>query len=148
MGSAMLLETKFRVPKMDCPSEERLIRMALEKSQSIKKLTFDLSDRTVTVLHEDSPAQLLRLLEPLKFGASEIGTRKIENSDLVLDDDDLIDATDEKERKALVILLAINGTMFVAEIALGFLAQSTGLIADSLDMLADALVYGDRLPMI
>ncbi|MDZ4084621.1 MAG: cation transporter, partial [Bdellovibrionales bacterium] len=41
--------------------------------------------------------------------------------------------------------LAINGTMFVAELAFGIFAQSTGLIADSLDMLADALVYGISL---
>jgi len=32
--------------------------------------------------------------------------------------------------------------MFVAELIFGWLAQSTGLIADSIDMLADAAVYG------
>ena len=32
--------------------------------------------------------------------------------------------------------------MFVLELATGWLAQSTGLIADSLDMLADAGIYG------
>lgn len=46
------------------------------------------------------------------------------------------------ERKTLIVLLAINAFMFVFELALGWLAQSTGLIADSLDMLADAAVYG------
>lgn len=46
------------------------------------------------------------------------------------------------ERKTLIVLLSINAFMFVAELALGWLAQSTGLIADSLDMLADATVYG------
>ncbi|WP_226667527.1 cation transporter [Microbulbifer aggregans] len=46
------------------------------------------------------------------------------------------------ERKTLAILLAINASMFVAELILGWIAQSTGLIADSLDMLADAAVYG------
>ena len=49
------------------------------------------------------------------------------------------------ERKTLIILLAINGFMFLAEVILGWLAQSTGLIADSLDMLADAGVYGISL---
>ena len=39
-------------------------------------------------------------------------------------------------------LLAINATMFVAEITIGIIAESAGLIADSLDMLADATVYG------
>ena len=35
--------------------------------------------------------------------------------------------------------------MFVFELALGWLAQSTGLIADSLDMFADAAVYAISL---
>lgn len=46
------------------------------------------------------------------------------------------------EKKTLIILLSINAFMFVTELTLGWLAQSTGLIADSLDMLADAIVYG------
>ncbi|WP_114418939.1 cation transporter [Marinospirillum perlucidum] len=46
------------------------------------------------------------------------------------------------EKKTLIILLAINAFMFVTELTLGWVAQSTGLIADSLDMLADATVYG------
>ncbi|GGB89230.1 hypothetical protein GCM10011352_14020 [Marinobacterium zhoushanense] len=46
------------------------------------------------------------------------------------------------ERKVLIVLLSINAFMFVTELTLGWFAQSTGLIADSLDMLADASVYG------
>jgi Co/Zn/Cd efflux system component len=49
---------------------------------------------------------------------------------------------DTLERKTLLALLAINAFMFVTELIAGWLAQSTGLIADSLDMLADAAVYG------
>ena len=52
------------------------------------------------------------------------------------------DQTENLERKTLLALLAINAVMFFTEITLGFLAESTGLIADSLDMLADAGVYG------
>lgn len=53
--------------------------------------------------------------------------------------------TEKLERKTLIILLAINGFMFFAEFIFGWLAESTGLIADSLDMLADAGVYGISL---
>ena len=53
-----------------------------------------------------------------------------------------IEARDRTQRRALVPLLAINGLMFVVELAAGIAGQSTGLIADSLDMLADATVYG------
>lgn len=49
------------------------------------------------------------------------------------------------ERKTLRILLAINGLMFAAEAVAGWWGQSTGLMADSLDMLADAFVYGISL---
>ncbi len=46
------------------------------------------------------------------------------------------------ERRALRMLLALNGTMFVAEVTAGVMADSMGLVADGLDMLADAVVYG------
>lgn len=49
------------------------------------------------------------------------------------------------ERRTLRLLLAINGVMFLAESIAGWLAESTGLLADSLDMLADAMVYGTAL---
>lgn len=56
-----------------------------------------------------------------------------------------MEARNEEERKTLRIVLAINAFMFVFELALGWLAQSTGLIADSLDMFADASVYAISL---
>ena len=45
------------------------------------------------------------------------------------------------QSRVLILLLAINGVMFVAEMVAGILGDSTALIADSLDMLADATVY-------
>ena len=54
----------------------------------------------------------------------------------------------KNESKTLIILLAINGFMFVTEFILGWYSESTGLIADSLDMLADAMVYGVALYVI
>ena len=42
-------------------------------------------------------------------------------------------------------LLLINALMFALELTMGLLAQSAGLIADSLDMFADAAVYGVAL---
>jgi len=49
------------------------------------------------------------------------------------------------ERKTLRVLLGINAAMFVLEAITGWFGQSTGLIADSLDMAADASVYGIAL---
>lgn len=45
------------------------------------------------------------------------------------------------EKRTLVLLLSINAVMFVVELGAGWRAESMGLIADSLDMLADAGVY-------
>ncbi len=53
-----------------------------------------------------------------------------------------IDINSKEESSVLIILLSINAVMFITEFAFGWLSESTGLIADSLDMLADALVYG------
>jgi len=44
-------------------------------------------------------------------------------------------------RRVLLIVLGINLAMFFAEFSAGLLANSTSLMADSVDMLADALVY-------
>ncbi|GJL76592.1 MAG: hypothetical protein NMNS02_26980 [Nitrosomonas sp.] len=49
---------------------------------------------------------------------------------------------DKKEATTLKWLLAINATMFFVELSVGWFAQSTALMADSLDMFADAAVYG------
>ena len=48
----------------------------------------------------------------------------------------------ELQRRTLWVVLVINAAMFVVELAAGLRAGSTGLMADSLDMLADAGVYG------
>ena len=52
-----------------------------------------------------------------------------------------MEAKNAAERKTLKILLIINGAMFLVGCIAGILAHSTALIADSLDMLADASVY-------
>lgn len=44
-------------------------------------------------------------------------------------------------RRVLLIVLVINLVMFAAEFSAGVAARSTALIADSVDMLGDALVY-------
>lgn len=56
-----------------------------------------------------------------------------------------IEIQDRAQSRVLIILLAINAGMFVLELCIGWWAQSTALIADAMDMLADALVYGVSL---
>lgn len=45
------------------------------------------------------------------------------------------------ERRILVTVLIINAVFFAVEFSAGLAAGSTALLADSLDMLADALIY-------
>lgn len=59
-----------------------------------------------------------------------------------------IEIKDQSQKSVLYWLLAINATMFVVEITLGWMAESTALIADSLDMFADAVVYGIGLYVV
>ena len=49
------------------------------------------------------------------------------------------------QTRMLWTVLAINAVMFVVEFAAGWLAASTALLGDSLDMLGDALVYSFSL---
>jgi len=56
-----------------------------------------------------------------------------------------IDEAAELERRTLWTLLAINASMFAVEAVASWRGDSTGLLADSLDMLADASVYGIAL---
>jgi len=53
-----------------------------------------------------------------------------------------VEITDASQKKLLIVLLSINLAFFVLELMVGWYAESIGLIADSLDMLADAIVYG------
>jgi len=136
-------KTVFKVPKMDCPSEEKLIRMALQGNENVRGLEFNLNERTLTILHNGDSTLILLALAPLNFGT------KVEiSSEIEAKEADSITGTiklledNPGERRVLMQLLAINGVMFIAELILGLLADSAGLIADSLDMLADSLVYG------
>jgi Co/Zn/Cd efflux system component len=54
----------------------------------------------------------------------------------------------DRHRRVLQVVLWINAAMFLAELAAGLIAHSTALVADSVDMLGDAIVYGFSLYVI
>jgi cation diffusion facilitator family transporter len=56
-----------------------------------------------------------------------------------------ITAMRENHGRVLWVVLMINAVMFLVEGRAGLLAHSTSLLADALDMLGDALVYGFSL---
>ena len=55
---------------------------------------------------------------------------------------------DRRQRRVLLVVLRINLAMFALEFAAGVLAHSTALLADSVDMFGDAVVYGFSLYVI
>lgn len=132
------LVSQFSVAKMDCAAEERLIRMALEPLDEVRGLHFDLGNRRLRVWHDADIAPVARTLESLGLGARLDGTTAASEA---------APAAPDADRQAWVLrwLLGINALMFVVELTSGWLAQSTGLLSDSLDMFADAAVYGVAL---
>jgi cation diffusion facilitator family transporter len=53
-----------------------------------------------------------------------------------------------RQRRVLRVVLAVNAAMFLVEFVAGLVAHSTALLADSVDMLGDALVYGFSLYVV
>ncbi len=132
--------SQFNVPKMDCPSEEGMIRMAFDTLEPKALLNFDIPNRLVTIYHADNIDEVTQRMESLNYGAVLKQTQEISASDIFKSQQYSVE-NDKKEAKTLTWLLAINGVMFFIELAVGLYAQSTGLIADAMDMFADAAVY-------
>ncbi|MFO7546909.1 MAG: cation transporter [Trueperaceae bacterium] len=154
-GPGALHRSEFDVPRMDCAAEEQMVRMALDRpdvAQNVRRLEFDLQQRRLSVFHVSSSDAISAALDPLGLGARLTHSRPLDREeraaiDAVGSAEGEAGAEGENARQARVLtqLLVINGTMFLIEIVTGFLAQSTGLIADALDMFADAAVYGVSL---
>lgn len=158
-----LQDSLFAIPGMDCAAEERLVRMALAPLAAVHTLEVDLGARRLRVVHVADATVVLERLTTLGMGA------RLEQSLPLRPDDGGAHATggsgaamsrpetggagvdtavtegDRREAATLRLLLGINAVMFLVEVAAGWLAESTGLLADSLDMLADAAVYGVAL---
>ncbi len=68
--------------------------------------------------------------------------------DCYIDKTCAIDQLRERQGATLHLVLLMNVAMFVVEFVFGLLAGSVALLADSLDMLGDALVYGFSLYVV
>ena len=126
----------FKVSKMDCPSEENLIRMKLDGISSIKNLEFDIQNRELTVYHNGQLNIIEKSIHELNLGDKLLTNQETNH---------LTFQEDSRQRQILWSVLAINFTFFIIEITTGLISKSMGLVADSLDMLADSFVYGISL---
>lgn len=132
-----LKKTIYKISKMDCPSEERLIRMKLEGIEEIQNLQFDIPNRKLTVIHTNNSDLITDRIDDLKLDSKLVETAAY--NEAILKDDPLVN---KNEKKVLLIVLIINALFFVIEMTFGWISKSMGLVADSLDMFADASVYG------
>lgn len=117
---------------MDCAAEENLVRMKLSGVETVQSLDFNLSAREVFIYHEGQLSEIESALGQLGLGSKLVETGETD------------EAAPEhtQQRRLLWAVLLINFVFFVLEMTTGFISGSMGLVADSLDMLADALVYG------
>jgi Co/Zn/Cd efflux system component len=130
--------SRFHISGMDCAAEEQLVRLTLSDLDGIDGLEFDLANRNVLVAHDIDPAAIDAALQRLDLGAYHVDdTSEIRG-----------DPSTDGERNALIIAFCINAAFFVGELAVGLIVGSMGLIADALDMGADASVYALSLAAV
>ncbi len=129
-------KTTFEISKMDCPSEENLIRMKLDGISSIANLDFDIPNRKLIVFHNGEIDQIERSIIELNLGGKKISSEHTEQTDF---------KENTNQKKLLWTVLGINFAFFIIEMTTGLISRSMGLVADSLDMLADSFVYGISL---
>ncbi|ESU25293.1 putative membrane protein [Flavobacterium limnosediminis JC2902] len=126
----------FVITKMDCPSEENLIRMKLDGLSNIKHLDFDIPNRKLIVFHIGQIEQIEKSISELNLGDRKLVTESTSQTEFT---------ENANQKELLWTVLIINFLFFLIEVATGIISRSMGLIADSLDMLADSFVYGISL---
>lgn len=127
-------KTTFKISKMDCPSEEGIIKMKLGGLTNIKFLRFDIPNRLLEIYHTNNSDEIFNKLNSLNFGTSIVSSETV--NDFIHTDNSA------NERILLWKVLLINLFFFILELLTGFISNSMGLVADGLDMLADSIVYG------
>jgi len=103
----------YAVPKMDCPSEERMIRLALNGFEEIRALSFDLSNRRLKVVHDGEVEPVTSKLKTLGLGASLQET--VAANPETIKAAEFSAASAKQESGTLRWLLGINALLFVVE---------------------------------
>ena len=74
-------KTIFEIAKMDCPSEEHLIRIKLDRILGIANLDFDIPDRKLIVFQSGEINQIQSSIIKLNLGAKKIATEETYQTD-------------------------------------------------------------------
>jgi len=65
-----MIKTTFKIAKMDCSAEEQMVIMKLDGFQNIVKLSFDLPNRQLIVLHTGEAKEVENSLANLNLSSS------------------------------------------------------------------------------
>ena len=76
-----MYKTIFEITKMDCPSEENLIRMKLEGISSIANLVFDIPNRKLTVFYNGEIDKIEKSVFELNLGGKKISTEQTDKTE-------------------------------------------------------------------
>ncbi|MFM8455607.1 MAG: heavy-metal-associated domain-containing protein, partial [Ignavibacteria bacterium] len=101
----MSSSSRIRIDAMDCPSEEAMIRMALQDVEQIHSIEADFPHRILTVIHDANPDAIMGRLYPLGLGA--VHEETIDYQGMLHQKKD--------QSKALKSVLAINAGLFLLE---------------------------------
>lgn len=130
--------SRFHITRMDCAAEEQLVRLALSAVDDIERIEFDLDERDVVIDHDADTDDIDAVLRTLDLGARHVDdTSEIGRP-----------ADTRRERGALIVAFIVNAGFFVGELTIGLISRSMGLVADALDMGADASVYALSLAAV
>lgn len=115
-----MVKTTYKVQKMDCPSEEQLIRMKLNDIGSISKLKFDISSRRITIFHNGQTEEITNAINELKLDSNLLSTEVL--------DQYIIEETKTDEKKLLISVLLINLSFFIIELISGLVLILLGVL--------------------
>ena len=119
---------------MDGGADEQMVRIALADYNNIAALSFDLPARLLMVYHSNQyVTEISYKLWALGLGAVLQQTEANTQTQLPV-------SNSAAQQKVLYALFGMNAAMLLVELIAGLIASSTGLIADALDMFADAAV--------
>lgn len=75
-------KTIFEITKIDCPSEENLIKMKLDGISNIKHLEFDIPNRQLTVFHWGGIDDIEQSISELDLGCKKLLSDKVTKPNL------------------------------------------------------------------
>lgn len=71
------IESIFQINKMDCPSEEQLVRMALSDFKKVDLMTVDFDKRQAKIIHEEDSQALFSAIDTLNLDAHLLSDKEI-----------------------------------------------------------------------